>query len=366
MTAIPLAQARGGRIRPLASDDLEGIHRLHRECFGPGSEGSEGALRRHLTDLFFRHPWPDSRLPSLVYEDSAGDLTGCLGVMPRPMILAGRPIVAAVSHDFMVAPEHRGSLAAVELLRAFLAGPQDLSLAEGNDVSRRLWEALGGLTAIPYSFRWTRSLRPASHALARLGPGEGRWTGRALRPLARLADRAATRLARNPLRLERTDLEEEALEPAGLAEHVDRAAVGKTLRPVYDASSLDVVLGILDRCPGREPLRRAALRRDGAARGWYLYHPRRRGTGQVVQAGVLAGEGEVFDHLFRDARDRGSLALSGLLDPALLPSLSRRGCLFHRGRNAGWLLVHGRAERAVRALRQGDGYFTHLEGEFWV
>ena len=76
--------------------------------------------------------------------------------------------------------------------------------------------------------------------------------------------------------------------------------------------------------------------------------------------------GAVLDHLARDARRRGVLAVTGLLDPTLLPAFSERLSLLHRGRSATWLLVHGRSERAVRALRTGDAFFTHLEGEWWL
>src|SRR5581483_7581848 len=96
-----------------------------------------------------------SGITSLVFEENSGEITGFLGVVPRPMSFNGRPVRAAISSQFIVAPARRSTLAAVKLLQAFVSGPQDLSIAdEANDASRKLLGSLGGSTALLYSLYW--------------------------------------------------------------------------------------------------------------------------------------------------------------------------------------------------------------------
>jgi hypothetical protein len=350
--------------------DLPAIASLHRRAFGPAGGVADERLEDRLSGLFFEHPWPDERLPSLLYEEPDGEVIGCLGVMARPMVLDGRPLLAAVSHNFMVAPDRRPSLVALELLRAFFAGPQELSIAEGNDASRRLWSTMGGTTALAYSFRWIRPLRPASLALWRLeGRGLPGPLATLLRPLGAGVDLAAARAlpgGRPRVRPEAA-LAAEPLDGATLVDCVDRFARRRSLRPSWDESSIERVLDLVVRCSDQGPLRRVLLRRRGQVAGWYLYFPERPGLATVLQVAASAEAAvDVLDHLFADAWERGARALCGQVDPALLPALAERMCILHRGAADRWLLVHGSSERALRALHLGDAFFTHLEGEWWL
>lgn len=368
MRVVAAASLAKGHVRPIVEDDLGSIAALHREVFGPGTS-SQAELRSFLLDLFFGHPWPDERLPSLLYEE-AGDIVGCLGVMPRPMSIDGRPVLAALSHNFMVAPQRRSTMAALEMLRAFFAGPQTLSFAEGNEASRRLWSAMGGTTSIAYSFRFTLPLRPARFAISRLaGRGLPAPLASALRPPAAAIDQAAARLVRSPFRRPKPDprIAAEPLDAATLAECIDRASRRRSLRPRYDVASLERMLDITDRRPDQGPLRRVLLRKDERIVGWYLFFPERPTCAAVLQVGFAEDAApEVLDHLFHDAWAHGACAITGLLEPGLLPALSERPCLFHRGAGDRWLLVHSRDERVQRALHTGDAFYTHLEGEWWA
>jgi hypothetical protein len=357
-----------GHVRPIVAEDLDAITVLHREVFGSGTT-SRDELRRRLLDLFFDHPWIDERLPSMVYEDEAGDIVGCLGVMPRPMSIDGRPILAALSHNFMVASHRRSTMAALEMLRAFHAGPQGLSFAVGNEASRRLWSAMGGTTSIAYSFRFTLPLRPARFAIERARRGVPAPLAMALRPLGAAFDLAATRLDRSPFRRRRPDarIAAEPLDAATLAQCVERFSRRRSLRPHYDVAAIERMLEIVERGPDQGALRRVLLRREGRVIGWYLAFLERPGCAAVLQVGVAEdAAADVFDHLFDDAWMHGACGITGQLDPGLLPALSERPCLFHRGAGDRWLLVHSRDERAQRALHLGDAFFTHLEGEWWA
>lgn len=356
----------GGRVRPLLEEDVPRIAELHQSAFG--AQASPAQLESHLRDVFCRHPWLDERLPSLVHEDEDGWITGCLGVMPRPMSIDGRPIVAAVTHDFMVEPDRRSTLAAMQILKAFFSGPQDLSLAEGNDVSRKLWEAMGGTLSMLHSLRWTRPLRPARYALSLLERrGLPWWYVRPLRPFCRVLDLLAMRLPESPLRQQRSRATAEELEPGTLLDALNRLAGPCSLRPRYEREALEWLFRTLARSTRRGAFRKVLLRREGRVLGWYLYYAQPGGISEVVQIGATqATAQEVLDHLFFDAWSCGAVAVSGQLEPSLTPAFSERFCVFHRGRGGSWVLVHSRDERILRALQRDDAFFTRLEGEWWI
>ena len=117
-----------GRIRPVVDSDIAQIRELLQRVGGQAVPSSAWLLKR----VFFDSPWRDNELCSLVYEDSAGRLMGCLGVAVRPMVFRERSICAAVGHHFIVHPSRGGARAGIELARRFLNGPQDLSLAVWN------------------------------------------------------------------------------------------------------------------------------------------------------------------------------------------------------------------------------------------
>ena len=128
------------------------------------------------------------QLPSWVATEGARAV-GFIGVMPRPMRLRGRALQAAVVTQLMVEPEKRFGMVAAQLLRKALAGPQTLTISDGaNESSRRMWEALGGLTSTLYSLQWRRLLRPAQSTLQRASSPHGRAAALLATPVAVLAD----------------------------------------------------------------------------------------------------------------------------------------------------------------------------------
>src|SRR5262249_11002133 len=171
------------RIRPFASDDVDQVARLHHSLYCSGEEYSRDkalAYRFFFHDVYLGNPWYEEQLSSLVYEEADGRISGFLGVMPRSMRTNGRPIRAAISSMFMVEPSSRSSLAALELMKAFISGPQDLSLAdEATEGARKLWERLGGSTSALNSIYWTLPLRLAGFVNLRMARRDR------LRPLAK-------------------------------------------------------------------------------------------------------------------------------------------------------------------------------------
>lgn len=354
------------RVRPLDPDDITSVALLHRATFGgdtPDATATPG-LEAYLQRIFCDHPWPDPELPSLVCQDGSGEIVGCLGVMPRPMRFGGEPLRTVVFHDFMVAPEHRSSLVAIELAKRGLAGPQELSVADGNDASRRILESFGAQVVTARSLRWIRPLRPLGSA-SRLFLDEDSSPGGIVRRLCGAADAIASRLPGLSLRPSRPETTAVALTVEALLEELAAATRSRSLVPAYDAGSLAWLLETLEASERAGSLRRALVQKDGSPLGWYLYYARRGGVGEVVQIGARRGStGEVLRHLFADAWEEGLVAVSGQLVPSLVDALSEHRCFFdHAGF---WLLARSDRADVLQALHRDDAFLGRLEGEGWL
>ena len=132
------------RVRPFRREDVPAVAELRGRVFRYSERPSKGALARYLEEIFLNNPWRADDLSPLVAEGSGGKIIGFHGVIPRLMELDGRRIRVAVGSQFMIDPAHRG-LAGLELLRAFLGGPQELSFADcSTEQLGVLWQRLGG------------------------------------------------------------------------------------------------------------------------------------------------------------------------------------------------------------------------------
>lgn len=361
------AQPRG-RVRALDSGDLAHVVQLYARVYPERPDAALPELERRLQRILFQHPWPDPRLPSLVYEDAGGELTGFLGVLPRPMVCRdGRRLTAAISHSFLVAPASRASLAALHLARRFLEGPQDLSLAEGNDRSRSLWEGFGGSVSPLYSLCWVRPLRPARYALGFLQRrGLRPWASALLQPLCRLVDGCASLVLPKWFGSPAAS-GSQPLHPSDAATAFARLARRRNLRPDYTAESFAWLLETLriNRDHG-ELCQRAVASPHGGLYGWYVYYRRADTVAEVVQLVADPDHaGTVFEHLFHSARRAGAAAVVGALDPAWFDTLAERGCLFHHDGHS-WLLVRSRESLALGAFQEGRAFLSRLDGEWWI
>jgi hypothetical protein len=357
-----------GTVRPLEERDIPQIAELHEKVLGKAINGSAPSLPARLSRIFLHHPWPTESLPSWVFEDGRGRVVGCIGAVPRPMSFNGRRILAAISHSFIVDPDSRSTLAAVALAQKFLAGPQELSLAEGNAVSRTILERAGGSTSLLYSLCWTRPLRPGRYVLSFLNkrgmPPAARWT---LLPFCQLADALTPLIARKPFKLAEPAVSGAELDADTLQRAVGEFTLNRSLRPHYDPQTLAWLLETLAQMHERGSLQKVVVRNaQRETVGWYLYYGKPGGVGTVVQIGAKDGCAEdVLDHLFLHARQRGMVAVSGQVDPAYFHLYSRRDCVFHHD-GGSWILVHARVPELRHAIDRGDAFLTRLEGEWWI
>jgi hypothetical protein len=364
-----------GFVRPLTEGDVPQIAELQERLMPRASHLTSEAVQEYFSRLMLRHPWYNELLTSLVYQEKGGRITGCLGVMPRPMIFEDRKINAAVSHSFMVEPGQRPVLAALELAQSFLAGPQDLSLSEAGQVSRKIWERAGGSVSLIHSLHWTRPLRPGRYALSFLRRrGLPPVLDRCMRPVCDLMDKLAP-LASRSFRFETAGSPAMAA-AAGIGTGLDgqtfctgavHSIRSRSLHPHYDAASAGWLLETLEHKVGRGDFHRVLVRNPKQETlGWYLYYVARDGIGAVVQIGAREGCAEqVFDHLCHHAAGQGAIAISGQVDPAFFHALAARDCLFHHDGGSSFL-VHSRHPEILHAIHRGDAFLTRMEGEWWI
>jgi hypothetical protein len=364
-----VAEITKGIVRPFVADDIPQVADMHRRIFGVSdawSKDLQRSYRRYFDDVFLNNPWYDDNLCSLVFDEGHGKLKGFLGVMPRPMWMRGRLIRAAVSSQFIVEPASRSRLVGIQLLKAFLSGSQDLSLAdEANESSRGIWERLGGSTALLYSIHWTCTLRPAQYVRLRLNRRRLlQPLALGLKPLCRAIDSVAARAAhRFPSPTAPRGIGEDS-DLQTLLECSDAFRNPQSLRPQYNVCSLEWVLGRSSQTDSHGSVRKVAVKNaSGELIGCFLYHLNGNGIGEVLQIGSnKTSAGEVLDCLFHHAWHAGAVALRGRLEPGLMPELLARRELSHYRRY--WTLVHSRKPELLEAIYRGDAFLTRLEGEW--
>ena len=347
------------RLREFAAHDAAPVAALHERAYPHSRWPSPGARAAYFREVLLHNPWVDPQLPSWVAEDDRG-IAGFMGVIARPMRFGTRTIRVAVACQLMVDPDRRTGFAALELIRRYFAGPQDLSVADGaNDASRQCWEAAGGAASPLHSLHWVRLLRPAQGALELAASRPGLRALSALaRPLAALADACI------PARRAQT-LQSEALDAAALAEAMRELRGAFSLRPLYDAASLSWLLGQAQAKRRYGPLQGSLLREQGGrVAGWYLYYLNGR-MSQVLQVGARRERaGAVLEHLFEHARAQGAVAIQGRFEPSLAQGLQGRRCLLQSRGIA--TLVHARDPGLLVPFFRGDALFTRLDGEWWT
>ena len=358
-----------GRVRPFVQDDTPQVAGLHWSILHGRNGFPPPALETYLEQLFFRSPWSDSALPSLVYEDDRGTIVGFQGVVPRRMSLHAIPIQVACGCGLVVRPESRSTLAALHLLKAFFSGKQDLSLTDtANQISETIWTALGGKTAVSYGMHWSRPLRPSLYGLYGLSRfAKGTLPAAfvvASRPLCSVVDRIITRMPSSPFRPPKPILSAEAPDVDTLLACLSGSSGAHSLRPQYERDSLCWLLDFMGQMKAYGDFRSVVLRDDaGNIAGWYIYYVKGGGIGEVVRIGAVDDAiAPVLDHLFYDASIHGAIALHGRLEARLTQPLSERCCFFYQASNR--LLVHSRRPEVAQLIHNNDALLTRLDGEW--
>jgi hypothetical protein len=359
-------------IRPLLAEDIPAVAGLFQKIFRNSDRAPPPALIDYLRQLYLEAPGCDPEISPLVHVNDGGRISGFVGVNALPMTYKGRRLRAAICGSLMVEGHESDPMAGARLLKAFLAGPQDLSFSEtASEVSTQMWTRLRGIVLPQYSLDWVRVVRPASFALdliaSRLGPT------RALSPLARAFDRRyCGKMGRGELRW--SGVPQAAGTPGPLQvidiDRHDFAALFAPLtkqfavQPAWSEAQLDHILDDAERKPVYgEAVFAAVKTRSGAPVGAFFYHLRPGGIARVLQLLALPGQsGAIINCLIDHAAARGAAALRGRTQPALLEAMMGRRIGFV---HAASTVVHARNEELVDAFRHSQGFINGLAGEHW-
>jgi hypothetical protein len=250
-------------------------------------------------------------------------------------------------------------------LRAFLAGPQDLSFTdEANETSRKLWEKLGGSTAGLYSTHWIAPLRPTKLLLSKV-TSRLRHAASFAGPVVDAMDGVAWRISGRLSFPSEFDLVLEDLDASGLASVLKGGLTDDVqLRPAYDVDSLRRLLDDASQPKLGDNLHRVLLRsKEGQVAGWFLYCLNRRGFAEVLQVGYRENhQVEVANQLFTHAHRAGALAVSGRLEPHLAKAISGQHCLLFRREHT--MLIHSRDPQIANTIHFGRAFISRLDGEW--
>lgn len=359
---ITLQRSQGTQsIRPLAHVDIPAVADLYERVFQSKSGLLPGKLAAYLREVFLENPWYDESMSALVCEQGER-IVGFQGIVPRTMLMKGKPIRAAVCSKLMVEPESRSSLAAFHLMKRVLSGPQELTISDlADNGGRKLWEAFGATTSFLYSIYWTRLLSPTLFAISRLLKNRAPSFVKFFRPLSVL-DTFVRRVAPFPPTVESPAWEEELTEDMlcnGLADSANSPA----LRPEYSPHSVRWLLEMASRREKQGALQKIlVLSPDGALAGWYIYYLKPGGLSEVLQVHAQRGSiGLVLDRLFYHAWQHGAVAVTGRMEPKFIESLWSRRCLF--GLQGHWFTAFSKRLDILAAINSGEAFLTRLEGE---
>ncbi|MFB9950000.1 hypothetical protein ACFFP0_14140 [Rhizobium puerariae] len=353
-----------GTIRDFERGDVEAVARLFLKTFR-GSKAQSASLGTYLKEAFFDHPWSEPDIRSKVFVEGTGGISGFVGVFPARLEFQGRPLRAAFASSLMVENPRENPLAGARLVRAFLAGPQDISLTEtANRTALGMWQKAGYPLDPGYSMNWLRILRPVSMGVQVL---ERRFApARLLRPFGRIADRVPPLLARMPSvppyggKLTFRDVTPEAFGEALLA-----LKDFYPLRPRWDTENIGWFLGQAgQKLNFGYPEWRVGYAADNRPLAAYVYFTRPGGIGWVLQA--LAAPpvaGDLVDDLFAHAYELGCAGLRGAAHPWLTSALMTRRTLFHA---RSFYIAHARDKALLEPVKAGQALVSGLAGEGWT
>lgn len=358
--------APSSQIRPATRADLPAIASLRRLVFRHTEHPTEDALARYLELVLFDNPWVDEELPSLAIESPQGEIVGFMGRIVRPYVQGGRVLRGAVATEVMVHPASRGRGLGTQLMRTYLGGGQDFTVADrANEGFRRVSEACGGEVAAWYSWYWTAPLRASRYGVAQLG-----WRGavRATLPVTSAFDFLAARIVPGRFRRRPPSGRAEEIDPETIPGLVSGCVGSESVYPVYDADALRWLFTRLADRLGHAYARldRCAVRMEPhGIVGWFIRADRLDGRSETVQmVAQPAFRDLVFSHLLYRAWRSGAVTVEGRNDPFFVSVVVQRRLGFTLAQP--WVVFHSSDPRVAAAFRSGNVFLSRLDAEWWL
>lgn len=355
----------GETVRAVRREDMPAVADMFSRIFMKRRAAPGAALSAYIEDLVFGRADNAGETRSRVFVDAHGDVRGFVGVWPRRMLLDGRSIEAAAAGSMMVDRPQEHPTAGARLLRAYLAGPQDLSFSEtANDISQRMWERAGGERLPTTSLDWLRVLRPAGFCVSSAARMfQPVWM---LRPLASGVDHLVNRAGFKALQLPPAvaGFRDAEASTAEILEIIPQLSSSYGLRPDWQSPDLSVLLSHAETKERYGDLnRRVVYARNGAPVACYLYYARPGDTARVLQ--MIArpeAAGAALASLLHHSASLGCVAVRGRADPAMFDTLIAQRCILYPGAA---MVVHARDKALLESVRRSRALLTGLAGESW-
>lgn len=368
------------KVQPFRRDDIAEVADLYKSVFLPEQETDLDDLRSYFETVYFDHPYFDEDIPSLVHRGSEGNITAFLGIMSTPMRFRDEKIKVAIGGNLMVKgaryashsgeqarlPNHGNQRAPFALAKVLFQAPFDLYLADSAiEITRRMWEHIGGDSLRLYSLRWLRILKPVSMGLSVLGRRHRfRSLAQLAQPVGTLLDRAA-----RPFVAPETAAPAEGciindIHPEEILEELAATRFYDIL-PDYSLNGLTWILEMARTRRRFGRLRSIAVRKaNGRLLGWAFYDGTANEIGHVLQLYVAPKDADqFFQCLFYDAARNGLSALSGKADPLLFQPLTNQKAIM---RTNAWTVARTQRPELLQAFHQGKALFSELESEGWT
>lgn len=342
-------------LREFLPSDVEAVAALRPLVFRYSHWTNPTDLAAYIHSVFFENPWCDTALPSFVYQ-SGGKIVGFLGILPRHFRLGETLLLAGVPTQYMVHPEYRG-IGGTLLVRAALAGPQDLLLADvPNTQSHRMWVSLGGSSIPEYGISWMRPVRFPGKVGTTVATG---LCGTRFRGPRSLAARVLYYEPRSP------DYTIEPLTASAISHALRRVTAEPELHPIYTDASFEWLTREAAQKWPNSRIEGGVVRVNGEPIGWFMYVVGTDASAQVLQA-VATHEcaPQLMRALFAHARRAGAVRLAGRLDPRLAQAIRNTHATIRQ--TSPGMLVHSRNRDLLDYLVHGNGILTGLEGEWWM
>lgn len=357
------------QIRPLAADDLDQVAALFARLLRRERKAPSGALRAYLREFYLDGPFREADIPSLVHVTPEARITGFIGVHTVPYVIDGRRARVAFCGALMTEEKDRDPLAGARLLKAFIAGPQDVSMSEtASPVSQAMWEKIRGDVLPDFSLDWFRVLRPSGFLLA----AGSRW----LPPLRLFGGLARWTDALVGKRMDGQSIFGFRPEPAPAAVSTQSCSLQEfgdavrafserqAARPDWSHGYLDHVLETAMAKPTfGDPALALVRQKSGMILGGFLYHSKPGGIARVVQLLAEPGHhGLVLDQLFAHAFARGASAVRGRSSGGILKASTRRPMFFT---SVSASVIQARNAELLKRFSEGDCFINGLAGESW-
>jgi hypothetical protein len=363
------------KVRPLTHSDLPGVADVFQRVFKRSNSTSSESLVEYLKSLFLEYSSPRPGIHSYVYIKPDGAIGGFIGAVPLTMELNDTRIHAAIGSSLMVDDHVNNPHVGARLLRAFLSGPQDISVGEtASDRTLAMWLSLRGIVLPSYSLEWFRLIRPASFIVDLLATQHPAL--RLLSPFSRGLDALVCNRRKDqrprwfgvssgsPLPGGRNLLDKD-VDDETMCDLVSRFTANFRLHPHWTRSELLRMLSDAARKTDYgDVTQRVVTSRNGRPVGAFIYHGRPGRRGYVLQVLASPGqEGPVIDRLIGHAAKSGIAALQGRTQPSLLTAMLTRRCTFAHMSST---VVHARDPSLLKPFIAGEAFFNGLAGESWT